>query len=161
MTTREQELATETGFCLRCGYALRGSPSGACPECGRPFRWEKAGSFSPSRTHQALDRWLRPHWSLNLLFAALVLWMWVACSVPGTYFGLFMLGVLAGMIIGGLWLIWLIAGIIYLVIRRDHRITQRSHARAWLVAPIIVAIASWASPSPSPCASRSGSLPSR
>lgn len=31
-------------FCLACGYDLRGSPSGRCPECGRGFiqgEWRK------------------------------------------------------------------------------------------------------------------------
>ncbi len=29
------------GICRKCGYDLRGSPSGNCPECGRPARKEK------------------------------------------------------------------------------------------------------------------------
>ncbi len=31
------EHASDNGFCLFCGYALRGLPSGICPECGRAF----------------------------------------------------------------------------------------------------------------------------
>ena len=28
----------ERGLCVRCGYDLRGSTSGVCPECGTPRR---------------------------------------------------------------------------------------------------------------------------
>jgi hypothetical protein len=31
--------------CKDCGYTLKGLPSGACPECGRPFDWNKRTTF--------------------------------------------------------------------------------------------------------------------
>ncbi|XAL98048.1 hypothetical protein OT109_10610 [Phycisphaeraceae bacterium D3-23] len=31
--------------CRDCGYALRGIPSGECPECGREFNWNKRTTY--------------------------------------------------------------------------------------------------------------------
>ena len=32
-------------YCRGCGYQLHGIPSGPCPECGRPFDWNKRTTY--------------------------------------------------------------------------------------------------------------------
>ena len=50
----------EKAVCLKCGYLLRGLPSGRCPECGKFFDPTDMGTYGPCRQLG----WLGKRWSV-------------------------------------------------------------------------------------------------
>ncbi|MCC7292507.1 MAG: hypothetical protein IT449_10655 [Phycisphaerales bacterium] len=64
------DLASDNGFCIFCGYPLRGLPSGICPECGRAFDPENPKTFDSSARQSHRRRWRRA--GIALLILALI-----------------------------------------------------------------------------------------
>ncbi len=95
----------DDAICLGCGYRLKALSEPRCPECGRGFSpvdnrtYTRLGAASYGR------RWMAagPGWFIGtgvMLTTLVMLW---ADSVPETYFGWMMLGLLGVMIFGGSW----------------------------------------------------------
>lgn len=67
---RESTVALGPNYhCQRCGYNLRGVPSGRCPECGRAFDANDPTTYRASRTPQEIRRdrmRFADHWGRRL-----------------------------------------------------------------------------------------------
>ncbi len=68
----EAAFPSDNGFCLFCGYALRGLPSGICPECGRAFDPANPKTFDSSSRQSQRRRWRRV--GIVLLFVGLAVY---------------------------------------------------------------------------------------
>jgi len=87
-------------FCLVCGYDLRGSPSGRCPECGRGFikgEWKKELVKLKRAANELRDA---NEWAERAVVIAIVAAVAgvLGAVLSGTCFGLFLkvVGVIGG-----------------------------------------------------------------
>lgn len=68
--------------CRGCDYPLKGIPSGECPECGRPFDWNKRTTYKEGDEPGFAGTHLRPRLIRGLILLGLFLVGVVLLLVP-------------------------------------------------------------------------------
>jgi len=132
-----------TARCLGCGYALRGLTETRCPECGRAFDPTNPTTFWHERVPGRVGRaWLKaPGWPLNTAAVLAGLAMLASDSVPGGYWWLFLLALLGWLVIGAVWFVGLVVGLLLARYYRRPFREQSARWRRWGLAPAVAAVA--------------------
>jgi hypothetical protein len=77
----------ETMRCLNCGYDLHGLPESRCPECGRAFDPNNAGTFDDGTRPLWWRIWAKPPRLWSMCFAVGYLLWWIHAASDGLTFG--------------------------------------------------------------------------
>jgi len=138
----ESALPADAG-CLGCGYALQGLVEPACPECGRGFDPADKSTFSRRSGRGGFWRWCAagPGWVIvagAVVAAGLLLY---ADSVPGGFFGWFILGFMLGNVFAILWGVRLLVALILNAYDRTLREVAVRYWKRWLLPVLVVVLA--------------------